>query len=87
MAAWWNVAALSLSLLNLFKGNFLPEEGHSLRPKAMRHEFFVMIGKFVRHARRLVLKVHVFEILHRRGYEHEVFEGGFWLNLTMSSWG
>ena len=57
-AAWWNVAALSLSLLNLFKGNFLPEESHSLRPKAMRYEFFVMIGKFVRHARRMVLKVY-----------------------------
>ena len=57
-AAWWNISALSLSLLNLFKCNFLPEESHSLRPKAMRYEFFVMVGKFVRHARRIVLKVY-----------------------------
>jgi len=57
-AAWWNVSALSLSLLNLFKSNFLPEESHSLRPKAMRYEFFVMVGKFVSHARRMVLKIY-----------------------------
>ena len=57
-AALWNIAALSLSLLNLFKSNFLPEESHSLRPKAMRYEFFVMVGKFVRHARKIVLKIY-----------------------------
>jgi hypothetical protein len=57
-AAWWNISVLSLSLLNLFKRNFLPEESHSCRPKAMRYNFFVMIGKFVRHARRVVLKVY-----------------------------
>jgi hypothetical protein len=57
-AAWWNIGALSLSLLNLFKRNFLPEESHSLRPKAMRFVFFVMLGKFVRHARKVELKVY-----------------------------
>ena len=57
-AAWWNIAVLSLSLLNLFKRNFLPEESHSYRPKAMRYRFFVMVGKFVRHARKLVMKVY-----------------------------
>ena len=57
-AAWWHISALSLSLLNIFKRNFLPEESHSLRPKAMRYEFFVMLGKFVRHARQMVLKVY-----------------------------
>jgi hypothetical protein len=57
-AAWWHVSVLSLSLLNLFKRNFLPEESHSCRPKAMRYGFFVMIGKFVRHARKVILKVY-----------------------------
>jgi hypothetical protein len=57
-AAWWNVSVLSLSLLNLFKRKFLPEESHSCRPKAMRYKFFVMIGKIVRHARKMVLKVY-----------------------------
>jgi len=57
-AAWWNIAAMSLSLLNIFKRNFLPEESHSCRPKAMRYRFFVMIGRFVNHARKIVLKVY-----------------------------
>jgi hypothetical protein len=57
-AAWWNIAVLSFSLLNLFKRNFLPEASHTRRPKAMRYEFFVMIGKYVRHARKMVLKVY-----------------------------
>jgi len=57
-AAWWNIAVLSLSLLNMFKRNFLPEDSHTCRPKTMRYRFFVMIGRFVRHARRIVLKVY-----------------------------
>jgi hypothetical protein len=57
-AAWWNIAVLSLSLLNLFKCNFLPPESHALRPKAMRYRFFVMVGRFVRHARKMVLKIY-----------------------------
>ena len=57
-AAWWNIAVLALSLLNLFKRNFLPEECHSYRPKAMRYSFFVMVGKFVSHARKKVLKIY-----------------------------
>ena len=57
-AAWWNISVLSLSLLNLFKRNFLPEESHTLRPKAMRYSFFVMTGRFVKHARKMVLKVY-----------------------------
>ena len=56
-AAWWNIAVMSLSLLNLFKRNFLPAECHTYRPKAMRYSFFVMIGRFVKHARKTVLKV------------------------------
>jgi hypothetical protein len=57
-AAWWNTAVLSLSLLNLFKQNFLPKESHKYRPKAMRYGFFVMIGKYVRHAGKMVMKVY-----------------------------
>jgi hypothetical protein len=57
-AAWWNIAVLSLSLLNLFKRNFLPSDSHACRPKAMRYRFFVMVGKFVSHARKIVLKVY-----------------------------
>ena len=52
-----NIAVMSMSLLNLFKRNFLPEESHACRPKAMRYSFFVMIGKFVKHARKMVLKI------------------------------
>ena len=57
-AAWWNIGVLSLSLLNMFKRNFLPEESHTCRPKAMRYSFFVMVGRFVRHARKMVMKVY-----------------------------
>jgi len=57
-AAWWNIGVLSLSLLNLFKRNFLPEASHTFRPKAMRYRFFVMVGRFVRHARKYVMKVY-----------------------------
>jgi len=57
-AAWWNIAVMSFSLLNLFKRNFLPEESHAYRPKAMRYAFFVMIGRFVSHARKKVMKAY-----------------------------
>jgi hypothetical protein len=57
-AVWWNIAVLALSLLNLFKRNLLPPESHELRPKGMRYRFFVMVGRFVRHARKTVLKIY-----------------------------
>jgi hypothetical protein len=57
-AAWWNIAVMSLSLLNLFKRNFLPEESYSYRPKALRYSFFVMVGRFVSHARKMSLKIY-----------------------------
>jgi hypothetical protein len=57
-AAWWNIGVLSLSLINMFKCNFLPQESHSYRPKAMRYGFFVMIGRYVRHARKMIMKVY-----------------------------
>jgi hypothetical protein len=55
-AAWWNIAVLALSLLSLFK-YFLPEECRSSRPKTLRFEFFVMLGRIVSHARRVVLRI------------------------------
>ena len=57
-ALWWNIGVLSFSLLNLFKRKFLPKESHTCRPKAMRYKFFVMIGRFVKHARKIILKVY-----------------------------
>ena len=57
-AAWWHIGVMSLSLLNLFKRNFLPEESHTCRPKAMRYSFFVMLGRIVKHAGKIVLKVY-----------------------------
>jgi hypothetical protein len=57
-AAWWNIGVLSLSLLNLFKRNFLPPESHSCRPDTIRYRFFAMIGQFVNHARKVVLKIY-----------------------------
>jgi hypothetical protein len=57
-AAWWNISVLALSLLNLFKRNFLPSDSYACRPKAMRYRFFVMTGRFVRHARKAVMKIY-----------------------------
>jgi hypothetical protein len=57
-AAWWNIAVLSLSLLNVFKRNFLPPESHTCRPKAIRYRFFVMVGRYVNHARKIVMKIY-----------------------------
>jgi hypothetical protein len=57
-AAWWNIAVLTLSLLNLFKRNFLPKGKEKRRPKGLRYEFFVMLGRFVNHARKKILRVY-----------------------------
>jgi hypothetical protein len=56
-AAWWNIAVLAFSLLNLFKRNFLPKECHKNRPKSLRFHFFATIGRIIKHARRKVLRV------------------------------
>jgi hypothetical protein len=56
-AAWWNTAVLAQSLLSLFKHYFLPEECKKSRPKTLRFRFFVTLGRIVRHARRVVLKI------------------------------
>jgi hypothetical protein len=57
-AAWWNIAVLTLSLLNMFKRNFLPEGKRKRRPKGLRYEFFVMMGRLVKHARKKILRVY-----------------------------
>jgi hypothetical protein len=57
-AAWWNIAVMALSLLNLFKHNFLPEECGTKRPKALRFHFFMTVGRWVKHARKMVLRVY-----------------------------
>jgi hypothetical protein len=56
-AAWWNIAVLAFSLLNLFKRNFLPKECHKSRPKSLRFHFFATIGRIVKHARHKVLRI------------------------------
>jgi hypothetical protein len=56
-AAWWNIAVLAQSLLSLFKQYFLPEECKRSRPKTLRFQFFVTLGRIVAHARRIVLKI------------------------------
>ena len=55
-AAWWNIAVFALSLLSLFK-YFLPEDCRISRPKSLRFQFFVTLGRIVSHARRVVLKI------------------------------
>jgi hypothetical protein len=57
-AAWRNISVMTMSLFNIFKRNFLPPESHSCRPKAIRYKFFVMIGRFVKHARKKVMKIY-----------------------------
>jgi len=56
-AAWWNIAVLAQSLLSLFKHYFLPAECSKSRPKTLRFQFFVTLGRIVSHARRVVLKI------------------------------
>ena len=56
-AAWWNIAVLAQSLLSLFKHYFLPAEYSRSRPKTLRFQFFVTLGRIVSHARRVVLKI------------------------------
>jgi hypothetical protein len=56
-AAWWNIAVIAFSLLNLFKHNFMPKECHTSRPKSLRFHFFMTIGRIVKHARKKVLRI------------------------------
>jgi hypothetical protein len=56
-AAWWNIAVIAFSLLNLFKHNFMPKECHRSRPKSLRFHFFMTIGRIVKHARKKILRI------------------------------
>lgn len=57
-AACWNIAVMAFSLMNVFKRNFLPKECEKSRPKTLRYKFFTMIGRIVKHGRKIVLKVY-----------------------------
>ena len=56
-AFWWNVAVLSLSLHSLLKRLLLPSEVRACRPSTLRFLFYTSVGRIVRHARRIVLRV------------------------------
>ncbi|GHT00991.1 hypothetical protein AGMMS50276_28080 [Synergistales bacterium] len=56
-AAYWNISVIALSLNNIFKNNFLPEECRKSRPKTLRFLFYSMAGRFVKHAHKVILKL------------------------------
>jgi len=56
-AAWFRLNVLLYNLLSAFKRVALPEELHSARPKRLRFVLFNGVGKVVRHARELVLRL------------------------------
>jgi hypothetical protein len=56
-AVWWNIAVLALSLNNVFKDKFLPQEARKSRPKTLRYIFYTQVGTLIKHARRLVLRI------------------------------
>jgi hypothetical protein len=56
-AAYWNISVIALSLNNILKNNFLPEECRKSRPKTLRFLFYSMVGRFVSHAHKITLKL------------------------------
>ena len=56
-ALWWNVAVLSMSLHSLVKQMLLPRVVKRCRPKTLRFLFYMMVGRVIHHARRIVLRV------------------------------
>ena len=56
-AFWWNMTVLSLSLHSLLKRLLLPSEVRACRPSTLRFLFYTSVGRIVRHARRIVLRV------------------------------
>ena len=56
-AAWWRLNLLTHDLLELLKAESLPEELHSLRPKALRFRLFNVAGRLLHGARQLVLRL------------------------------
>ncbi|HSB91455.1 MAG TPA: IS1380 family transposase [Anaerolineales bacterium] len=56
-AAWFRLNVLLYNLLSAFKRVALPPELHSARPKRLRFVLLNGIGKVVRHAREIVLRL------------------------------
>jgi len=56
-AAWWRLNLLAHDLLELLKAESLPDELHSLRPKALRFRLFNVAGRLLHGARQLVLRL------------------------------
>jgi hypothetical protein len=56
-AAWFRLNVMLYNLLSAFKRVALPPELHDARPKRLRFVLFNGVGKVVRHARELVLRL------------------------------
>lgn len=56
-ALWWNVAVLAMSLHSLVKQMLLPRIVRKCRPKTLRFLFYMMVGRVIHHAHRIVLRV------------------------------
>jgi hypothetical protein len=56
-AAWFRLNVLLYNLLSLFKRVALPEELHNARPKRLRFVLLDGIGKVIRHAREMLLRL------------------------------
>jgi hypothetical protein len=56
-AAWCRLNVMLDILLSAFKRVALPEELHTARPKRLRFVLLNGIGKVVRHARQIVLRL------------------------------
>ena len=57
-AAWWNIAVLSMNVINVMKRFFLPYRYKTCHMKTLRYVFFTVAGKVITHARRKILKVY-----------------------------
>lgn len=56
-AAWFRANTILYNLLSALKRLTLPEEFHNARPKRLRFVLFNNVGRVVRHAREIVLKL------------------------------
>lgn len=56
-AAWWQIMILSFNLNEIMKGLALPETLANKRMKAIRFHIIGVAGRFIHHARQLILKL------------------------------
>jgi hypothetical protein len=56
-AAWWRLNTLAFTLLSALKRLALPGEFSDARPKRLRFMVLNVVGKVVRHARRMLLRL------------------------------